>query len=42
MQDVFVGDIGTVRFTRDGSKHISGFILDTDRIRNFRFTKKAN
>lgn len=42
MQDVFVGDIGTVRFTRDSSKHISGFILDQSRIQNFRFTKRAN
>lgn len=41
-QDVFVGDIGTVRFTRDGSKHISGFVLDAGRIQNFRFTRKTN
>jgi CubicO group peptidase (beta-lactamase class C family) len=41
-QDVFVGDIGTVRFTRDSSKHISGFILNAGRIQNFRFTRKAN
>lgn len=40
--DVFTGDIGTVRFTRDTSKRISGFILDADRIQNFRFTRKAN
>ena len=42
MRDVFVGDIGTVRFTRDGNQHISGFILDAGRIRNFQFTRKAN
>ncbi|MGD0630098.1 MAG: serine hydrolase domain-containing protein [Terracidiphilus sp.] len=40
--DVFVGDIGKIAFTRDASGHISGFILDADRIQNFRFTRKAN
>jgi hypothetical protein len=40
-RDVFVGDIGKVRFTRDGSQHVSGFVLDADRIENFRFTKKT-
>lgn len=30
------------RGLRDGSEHIAGFILGADRIRNFRFTKKAN
>jgi CubicO group peptidase (beta-lactamase class C family) len=42
MRDYFVGDIGTLHFTRDGNKHISGFILDAGRIQNFRFAKKAN
>jgi CubicO group peptidase (beta-lactamase class C family) len=42
MQDVFVGNIGTLRFTRDGSRHISGFILDSGRVKNFRFTRKTN
>jgi CubicO group peptidase (beta-lactamase class C family) len=42
MRDYFVGDIGTVHFTRDANQHISGFILDAGRIRNFRFTKMAN
>jgi CubicO group peptidase (beta-lactamase class C family) len=41
-QDVFTGDIGTIRFTRDASQHISGFILDAGRIQNFRFTKRTN
>jgi CubicO group peptidase (beta-lactamase class C family) len=41
-RDVFIGDIGTVRFTRDTSKKISGFILDAGRIQNFRFTKKPD
>ena len=35
MRDVFVGEIGTLRFTRDANHHISGFILDADRIQNF-------
>ena len=42
VRDVFTGDIGTVRFTRDANQHISGFILNAGRIQNFRFTKKAN
>jgi hypothetical protein len=42
MLDTFVGDIGTVQFARDASRHISGFTLDAGRIRNFRFTKRAN
>jgi CubicO group peptidase (beta-lactamase class C family) len=39
MRDVFVGEIGTLRFTRDASHRISGFMLDADRIQNFQFTK---
>jgi CubicO group peptidase (beta-lactamase class C family) len=42
ISDVFVGDIGKVRFTRDSKQKVSGFILDADRIQNFRFTKRAN
>jgi CubicO group peptidase (beta-lactamase class C family) len=41
-RDVFVGEIGTVRFTRDANQHISGFILDAGRVQNFQFTRKAN
>ncbi len=41
-QDVFVGEIGTIRFTRDANKRISGFVLDAGRIQNFQFTKQAN
>jgi hypothetical protein len=41
-RDTFVGDIGTVQFTRDASGHISGFSLDAGRIKNFRFTKRTN
>jgi CubicO group peptidase (beta-lactamase class C family) len=42
VRDVFTGDIGTVRFTRDANQHISGFILNAGRIQNFRFSRKAN
>jgi CubicO group peptidase (beta-lactamase class C family) len=42
MQDTFVGEIGTVRFTRDANQHISGFILNTGRIQNFKFQRKTN
>jgi CubicO group peptidase (beta-lactamase class C family) len=42
MRDVFTGDIGTVQFTRDANQHISGFILNSGRIQDFRFTRKAN
>jgi hypothetical protein len=40
MRDVFVGEIGTVRFTRDAQRPVSGFILDAGRIQNFKFVKK--
>jgi CubicO group peptidase (beta-lactamase class C family) len=40
VRDVFTGDIGTVRFTRDANQRISGFILNAGRIRNFRFSRK--
>jgi len=42
VRDVFIGDIGTVRFTRDSNQRISGFILNAGRIRNFRFSKKVD
>jgi hypothetical protein len=41
-RDVFVGEIGTIRFTRDANQHISGFILDASRIQNLQFTKRTN
>ena len=41
-QDVFSGDIGTLRFTREANQKISGFILDAGRIQNFKFTRKTN
>jgi hypothetical protein len=33
-RDVFSGEVGTIRFTRDSNNHISGFLLSTGRIRN--------
>jgi CubicO group peptidase (beta-lactamase class C family) len=39
--DVFTGEIGTLRFTRDSRKKITGFILNAGRIQNFRFTQHA-
>jgi len=42
IRDVFTGDIGTVRFTRDANQNISGFILNAGRIQNFRFSRQAN
>jgi CubicO group peptidase (beta-lactamase class C family) len=40
--DVFTAEIGTIRFTRDSSRRVSGFVLNSGRIRNFRFTRRAN
>jgi hypothetical protein len=40
VRDVFSGEIGTVRFVRDASGHISGFVLNAGRIQNFHFTKR--
>jgi CubicO group peptidase (beta-lactamase class C family) len=42
MRDAFVGEIGTLRFTRDANQQVSGFILDAGRIQNLRFTRKTN
>jgi CubicO group peptidase (beta-lactamase class C family) len=42
IHDVFVGDTGKIQFTRDANQHVNGFILDTDRIQNFRFAKRSN
>ncbi len=41
VKDVFFGEIGTVRFTRDARQQISGFVLDAGRIRNFQFEKNS-
>jgi CubicO group peptidase (beta-lactamase class C family) len=42
VRDVFTGDIGTVRFTRNSTQQISGFLLNAGRVRNFRFTRKSD
>jgi len=43
VRDVFTGQIGTVRFTRDPANgHVSGFVLNAGRIQNFHFAKRAN
>jgi len=42
VRDVFTGDIGTVRFTRDSRQRISGLVLNAGRIRNFRFEKRLD
>jgi len=42
MQDVFVGQTGTLRFNRDPNRHVSGFILDAARIQGFQFTRKPD
>ena len=40
--DVFSSSAGTVRFTRDAKGQISGFLLSSGRIVNFRFTRRAS
>lgn len=42
VRDAFTGEIGTVRFVRDGNAHVSGFVVNAGRIQNFHFTKRAN
>lgn len=42
VRDVFTGNIGTVRFTRDAQQKVSGFVLNAGRIQNFRFSKRSN
>jgi CubicO group peptidase (beta-lactamase class C family) len=42
VRDIFTGEIGTVRFTRDANQRISGFVLDAGRIQNFRFSRRPN
>jgi hypothetical protein len=42
IRDVFSAEIGTIRFTRDSKHRVSGFLLSTGRIRNFRFTRRQD
>jgi len=39
LQDGFVGEIGTLRFTRQPDGSLSGFLLAAGRVRNLRFTR---
>jgi hypothetical protein len=41
-EDLFVCDTGAIRFKRGVDGQISGFTLDSDRIQNFQFSRKAN
>ena len=40
-QDVFIGQIGTLRFRRDANHRISGLVLDAGRIQGFHFTRRG-
>jgi CubicO group peptidase (beta-lactamase class C family) len=41
-QDVFVGQIGTIRFARDAKGRVSGFILNAGRIQGFKFARRQD
>jgi CubicO group peptidase (beta-lactamase class C family) len=41
VRDSFSTSLGTISFTRDANHHISGFLLDRERIRHFRFTRRT-
>ena len=40
--DYFRGVIGSLHFVRNSEGHVSGFILNTGRIRDFHFRKSAS
>jgi CubicO group peptidase (beta-lactamase class C family) len=40
VRDTFSSSLGTVRFTRDANHHVSGFVLNGGRVRNFQFTRR--
>jgi hypothetical protein len=40
VRDAFSTAIGTIRFTRDASQHVSGFKLSNYGVRKFRFTRR--
>ncbi len=42
MTDTFTSDTGTLHFTRDANHKITGFTLNSGRIRNFHFTRKPD
>jgi CubicO group peptidase (beta-lactamase class C family) len=39
--DLFSSGLGVVRFVRNPAREVTGFILNTDRVRNFQFEKGA-
>jgi hypothetical protein len=41
-RDAFSADMGTIRFTRDGNQKVTGFVINSGRIQNFRFVRRAN
>jgi CubicO group peptidase (beta-lactamase class C family) len=41
-QDVFVGQVGTIRFARDANGRVSGFILNAGRIQGFKFARRQD
>jgi CubicO group peptidase (beta-lactamase class C family) len=41
VEDVFIGQIGTLHFTRDAKHRVTGFVLDAGRIQGFRFKRQA-
>ena len=41
VQDYFEAQTGNIHFQRDSAGKVTGFVLDTGRIKNFRFRKTA-
>lgn len=41
VKDLFLGDLGQVRFVRDGRGKVAGFVVNRGRILHFRFRKTA-
>jgi len=41
VRDVFDTSLGTLRFTRDAKNQVTGIVLNSDRIRNFRFARQT-
>jgi CubicO group peptidase (beta-lactamase class C family) len=43
VRDLFTaGDLGTVKFTRDGQGRVSGFLINTGRVVDFKFTRRVS
>ncbi|WP_109486636.1 serine hydrolase domain-containing protein [Occallatibacter savannae] len=41
LPDVFIGQIGTIHFTRDANHRISGFVLNAGRFQGFQFSRNT-